>query len=58
MSTYQLGLTEENHMESVNALADHVHGKRWSVSDLLIHVSRAELFNAIFYLDAYAAEHL
>lgn len=58
VSTYQLGLTEENRMESINALVDNVHGKRWSVSNLPVHVSRSTLLNAILYLDAYAAEHL
>ena len=51
-------LTEENRMESINALVDNVHGKRWSVSNLPVHVSRSTLLNAILYLDAYAAEHL
>lgn len=57
VSTYQLGLTEENRMESINKLVDSVHGKRWSVSNLPVHVSRETLLNAILYLDAYAAEH-
>lgn len=58
VSTYQLGLTEENRMESINKMVDSVHGKRWSVSNLPIHVSRSTLYNAILYLDAYAAEQL
>ncbi|MBR5470564.1 MAG: iron-containing alcohol dehydrogenase [Oscillibacter sp.] len=58
VSTYQLGLTDENRMECINILVDSVHGKRWSVSNLPVHVSRDTLLNAILYLDAYAAERL
>ena len=58
VSTYQLWLTEENRVDCINTLVDRVHGIRWSVSNLPVHVSRDTLFNAILYLDAYAAEHL
>lgn len=58
VSTHQLGLTDENRMECINALVDSVYGKRWSVSNLPVHVSRSTLLNAILFLDAYAAERL
>lgn len=56
--TSQLGLTDENRIECINTLVDSVYGKRWSVSNLPVHVSRETLLNAILYLDVYALEHL
>lgn len=54
--TAQLGLTNENRMEYINALVDDVYGKRWSVTNMPMNFSRETLVNAILYLDAYAAE--
>ena len=57
VSTAQLGFPAEKRMGWINALVDDTHGKRWSVSNVPMHVSRDTLLNAILYLDAYAAEH-
>ena len=55
--TSDLGLTDENRIQAIDALVDSVHGKRWSVSNVPFHVSYETLRNAILYLDAYAAEN-
>lgn len=57
VNTAQLGLSEEERMGCIEKLVDSVYGKRWSVSNLPVHVSRETLLNAILYLDIYAAEH-
>ena len=58
VSTDQLGLTDENRMECINALVDDVYGKRWNVSNMPHYFSRETLVDAILYLDAYAADHI
>ena len=55
--TADIGLTEENRDRSVEALVDEVYGKRWNVTNVPRYFSRETLINAIYYLDAYAAEH-
>lgn len=51
------GLTEETRDRSAEALVDEVYGKRWKVTNVPRYFSRETLINAIYYLDAYAAEH-
>ena len=55
--TADIGLTEETRDRSVEALVDEVYGKRWNVTNVPRYFSRETLINAIYYLDAYAAEH-
>lgn len=55
--TAELGLTEENRTQSIEALVDDVYGKRWNVANVPFHVERSTLVNAIYYLDAYSAKH-
>ena len=56
VSTYDLGLTEENRAASIEALVDDVYGKRWNVMNVPHFYSRDTLVNAIYYLDAYTAQ--
>lgn len=55
--TADIGLTEETRDRSAEALVDEVYGKRWNVTNVPRYFSRETLINAIYYLDAYAAEH-
>ena len=43
-------------MQSICALVDEVYGKRWNVANVPHYFSRQTLIDAIYYLDAYAAE--
>lgn len=54
--TQDLGLTPENRDASICALVDEVYGKRWNVANVPHYFSRQTLIDAIYYLDAYAAE--
>ena len=54
--TADLGLTDENCAQSIEALVDEVYGKRWNVANVPMYFSRQTLVDAIYYLDAYAAE--
>ena len=55
--TAQLGIAPEKRKESVEKMVDDVYGKRWVVMNTPFFYSRETLINAIYYLDAYAAEH-
>lgn len=55
--TSQLGFPDEKRMEWIHALVDDTHGKRWSVANVPMHISRETLLDSILYLDAYAAEY-
>ena len=55
--TADIGLTPENRDEAVWKLAEEVYVNRWDVSNVPQHMSPAILANAMFYLDAYAADH-
>lgn len=55
--TADLGLTDENRMEYINAVVDDVYGKRWNVSNMPHYFSRETLIDSILYLDAYATDH-
>lgn len=54
--TKDLGLTEENRDEEVRKLTEEVYKNRWDTSNVPQHISPEILANAIFYLDAYAAQ--
>lgn len=54
--TADLGLTQENWDSNLQRLIEEVYEHRWNVKNVPFHVSREMLFNAICYLDAYAAE--
>jgi len=56
--TAELGITEEDKEESINAVLDEVYPSRWNITNEPFHVSREMLKNAILYLDAYTAEKL
>ena len=56
--TADLGLTKENRQQNVEKLVDEAYENRWNVRNMPFHISRDMLINAIYYLDAYAAEHL
>ena len=55
--TEDIGLTPENRDEAVWKLCNEVYEHRWDVHNVPQHMSPEILANAIFYLDAYAAEH-
>ena len=55
--TADIGLTPENRDEAVWKLAEEVYVNRWDVSNVPQHMSPAILANAMFYLDAYAADY-
>lgn len=54
--TADLGLAEEDRAAALEALVDEVYGKRWNVTNVPHAFSRQTLLDAIYYLDAYAAE--
>lgn len=56
--TADIGLNDGNRKEYVEKLVDAVYGKRWNVCNMPMHISRDILINAIYYLDAYAAERI
>ena len=56
--TAELGLTDENRAESIEALVDDVYGKRWNVANVPFQFERGTLVNAIYYLDAYTAKNI
>lgn len=55
--TADLGLTEENRQENVDKLVNEAYENRWNIQNVPFHISHDMLKNAIYYLDAYAAEH-
>jgi len=52
-----MGMTPENRDEYITKVVDEAYDNRWNVRNMPIYISKDMLRNAMYYLDAYAAEH-
>jgi len=52
-----MGMTPENRDEYITKVVDEAYDNRWNVRNMPIYISKDMLRGAMYYLDAYAAEH-
>jgi hypothetical protein len=50
-------MTPENREEYISKVVHEAYDNRWNVRKMPIYISKDMLRSAMYYLDAYAAEH-